>query len=217
MNPKVKVKVITNGVDVDYFKKEDGIVKELNSIVWVGGTREFYNRDSLLWFLLEIFPLIKKEITDVQFYIVGHIYGKNLRGIIDNSQDNIISVGRVDDIRPWVNKSIVYVAPIRSGSGTKLKVLNALAMSKAVVTTTIGVEGIDATDGRELFIADKAKEFADKIVYLLKHSEVVDKTGKKGRDLIERKYEWKKILIGFDWIYQKTIDSKKTNLSKEIF
>ena len=99
-------------------------------------------------------------------------------------------LGFVPDIRPIVQRASVFVAPIRVGSGTKIKVLNAMAQGKPVVATTIAAEGIDVTPEENILIADDPGEFAEKVGYLLNHEHVAREIGTRARELIEKKYSW---------------------------
>jgi glycosyltransferase involved in cell wall biosynthesis len=104
--------------------------------------------------------------------------------------ESVRVLGFVADIRPIVQQASVFVAPIRIGSGTKIKVLNAMAQGKPVVATTTAAEGIDVTPEENILIADDPEEFAKKILYLFRNEEMRRKMGEKARELIERKYSW---------------------------
>ena len=110
------------------------------------------------------------------------------------------------DIRPIVQRASVFVAPIRIGSGTKIKILNAMAQAKPVVATTTAAEGIDVTPEENILITDDPEEFAKKVLYLLRNEEIAKKMGEKARDLIERKYNWDLIAENIHRIYE---DCKK--------
>jgi glycosyltransferase involved in cell wall biosynthesis len=109
------------------------------------------------------------------------------------SDKSFVLEGYKEDIRPIVQKSAVYVVPIRIGGGTRLKILDAMAMGKAVVSTTIGCEGIDVDDSENICIADSPDEFAAKTVMLIKNENMRQKIGQNARLLIENKYTWKRI------------------------
>jgi len=207
MNPRARILIIPNGVDVDYFKNDNTITQEPNSIIWVGGTGEFYNRNSLINFLKAAFPLIVRKVPNLIFYIIGTVNSRELLGLVEKYSKNIKILGEVEDIRPWVCRAMAYVAPICSGGGTKIKVLNAMALSKVVVTTTCGAEGIDVLNGKELFIADSPNDFAERTIFLLKEKEIRNEMGRLGRELIVQKYSWEKILADYDDIYLKLLDS----------
>lgn len=115
---------------------------------------------------------------------------------------NVRVLGFVPDVRPIVQRASVFIAPIRVGSGTKIKVLNAMAQAKAVVATTTAAEGIDVARGENILIADGPEEFGEKIVYLLSHEEIAKEIGARARKLIEKKYSWDVISENIHRIYE---------------
>jgi glycosyltransferase involved in cell wall biosynthesis len=180
--------VIPNGVDTDYFAPE-GRSDHL-SLIWTGGMNSLYNREAVDFFADSIFPRIEEKIPDVKFSIVGAGQTKKILKLRDKNQ-NVRLTGYVDDVRPYMDAATVYIAPIKSGSGTKLKVLHALSMGKPVITTTVGAEGLDVQDGVHLLIEDDPKMFAEKTVYLLTNPAVAERLGKNGRRLMVEKYDWR--------------------------
>lgn len=207
--PDGKFVTIPNGVDIEHFKcRKTKVIP--NSLVWVGGMRSFYNRDAVNYFLDEIIPLIQCEIPDVKVTFVGSSPPK---GLLEISKRNpqIKFTGFVEDIRPYVEEAAVYIAPIRSGSGTKLKILNALSLSKAVVTTSIGAEGIEVSPNENIFIADNPEDFAQTTIELLKNPDMAEFAGKEGRKLIEEKYDWETICRKMNQVYEEII---KKGISK---
>jgi len=151
-----------------------------------------YNSDAVDYFLEEIFPLLRKKIPEITVSFIGNFPTAKLLKYSKNYK-NLIVHGFVDDVRPHMMEAAVFFAPIRIGSGTKLKVLNAMALEKAVITTTIGAEGINAAPGIDLMIADTPQDFAAKTIYLLQHPEEASLMGKKGREVIEKYYGWETI------------------------
>jgi len=145
------------------------------------------NIDAVVWFSSEIFPKIKNEIPEAQFVIVGQ---KPTPAVKNLELINGIKVtGAVDDIRPHIGGATVYVAPLRMGGGTRFKLLEAMAMKKPIVSTTIGAEGFAIQNGREMLIADDTDSFAQAVIALLRDES-------KRRTLSEAGYEFVK---GYDW------------------
>lgn len=180
--------VIPNGVDVRYFKPESGEVKR-DHLVWVGGMTGPYNSDAVDFFLEKIWSLVKYKVPEATIDFAGGGPTQTLRK--KALEDKTVHVlGFVPDIRPIVQGASVFVAPIRIGSGTKIKILNAMAQAKPVVATTTAAEGIDVTPEENILITDDPEEFAKKILYLLKNEEMRRKMGEKARELIVRKYSW---------------------------
>lgn len=198
---KDNFEIVPNGVDIEYFKPNNVKLK-FNSLVWAGGMGDPYNKDAVDYFLEEIFPIIHSEIPDVQMNFIGPSPTDKLIKLAQN-YPNIKVTGYVDDIRPYVAESSIFVAPLRSGSGTKIKVLNAMAQGKAVVTTSVGAEGINVENKKNIIISDDPKEFAENMIYLLKNPEVAKKMGEYGRNLIENNYAWEIIFNQMNFIYEK--------------
>lgn len=188
--PTIRTETIPNGVDLRYFKPEH---RENNPgeprLIYTGGMNMFANRDAVLWFLREIWPMIKAELPAVKFYAVGQDPPTELLKMTE-TDPGVIVTGYVDDIRPLVDQSVVYVVPLRVGGGTRLKVLDAMAMEKAIVSTTIGAEGIHVTSGHNIVLADEPREFARKTLELLRNPDLRSSLGMAARNLVETEYSW---------------------------
>jgi len=199
MSPEANLRVVPNGVDTRYFSDGKGrcIPK---SIVWVGGMKNMYNKEAVEYFCHSIFPLIHKEIPEIRFVAIGTNPSPSLLNLA-KTNPNVKILGFVDDVRPAMREAAVYIAPIKSGGGTKLKVLNALSMAKPLVTTSVGAEGIDVTDGVHFMLADDAATFAEKTVELLNNPELAKKLGDNGRKRMIEKYDWEIIGKQMDDIY----------------
>ncbi|RLI62703.1 MAG: hypothetical protein DRO67_06900, partial [Candidatus Asgardarchaeum californiense] len=210
LSPKARFEVIPNGVDISYFKSKS-ILNFSNTLIWVGGMGEAHNRKSVEYFLKKIFPLIINEIPDIKVFFIGASPCSKLLNMAEK-YPNIRILGYVDDIRPHVQKISIFIAPIISGSGTKIKVLNALAMGKPVVTTSIGAEGIDVTPGENIIIADTPEEFAEKVIELLKNPKKAKELGEKGRKLIEEKYSWDVISVKIYKTYDELLSKNKISI-----
>lgn len=180
--------VIPNGVDVGYFNPGSDDVKK-DHLVWVGGMTGPYNSDAVDFFIEEIWSRIKYQVPGATIDFAGGGPTQTLRSKA-LEDDRVHVLGFVPDIRPIVQRASVFIAPIRIGSGTKIKVLNAMAQAKPVVATTTAAEGIEVTPGKDILIADDPGEFAEKVVYLLGHEHVAREIGARARELIEKKYSW---------------------------
>lgn len=193
--------ILPNGVDIKYFSPLNNTKINKNSLIWTGGMRYAYSADAVDYFLDEVLPLIRLEISDIKVSFVGSSPTSKL---IKNAKDNpnIKVHGYVDDIRMYIQQAAVFIAPIRSGSGTKIKVLNAMALEKAVVTTSIGAEGIKVKPDEDIMIADTPQEFAEKTIYLLRHPEEAKIMGSKGRAVIEKHYSWESIGMKMYKVYE---------------
>lgn len=194
--PEDKIDVIPNGVDCESFnpiKVVDEIALSHPNILFMGSLSYQPNKIAIKTYLQHIHPIIKKEIPKIKFYVIGKNCPEWLKehSKIDNSVEII---GFVKDVRPYIMNAGVCIAPLTRGSGTRLKILEYIAMSKPVVSTTIGAEGLEIEDGKNILIADDWSEFADKIIELLNDDHLAKKIGANGRKLVEEKYDWKKIV-----------------------
>jgi sugar transferase (PEP-CTERM/EpsH1 system associated) len=181
------VEVIDNGVDLAYFKPANSKPK-LHHLVFTGSMDWRPNQDAMIYFVHDILPLIRKQIPEVTFSIVGR---KPPQKIIDlGSQKGVTVTGTVDDVRDYISEAAVYVVPLRIGGGSRLKILEAMAMEKPVISTSIGAEGLQVTDKKNIAIFDKPGDFADGVVALLQDAAYQQTLGKAGRELVEQNYGW---------------------------
>ncbi|MGM0588476.1 MAG: glycosyltransferase family 4 protein [Bacteroidota bacterium] len=196
--PDIPRFVIPNGVDTQYFSK-NGTVEEPYSIVFTGTMRYVPNYDGMIYFLNEIFPEIKRQVPQAKIYIVGN----NPPPVLQKyASDSVIITGFVDDVRPYIDRASVYVVPLNMGSGTRLKVVEALSMRKPVVSTSIGCEGIDVVDGEHIIIRDDSQEFAEAVIQLFTDHSSREKLIEQGYDLVTRTYDWRVIGRAIDEAFQ---------------
>ena len=183
-----KLSTVQTGVDVEYFRP--GSEPELpNSLVFTGSMDWLPNEDSMLYFVSEILPLIRTEIPDVTLTIVGRHPSSRLRAAAA-AQPNVELTGRVEDVRPYVNAGAISIVPLRIGGGTRLKIFEAMAAEKAVISTSIGAEGLPVTDGEHLLIADTPRDFADRAIELLRDPGRRRAIGAAARRLVVERYSW---------------------------
>lgn len=185
--PEARTAVVPNGVDTEYF--QDDSTDEGPALVYTGGMNMFANRDAVLYFLRDIWPAIRARVPDARFFAVGQDPPPELRAIADRDPQVTVT-GYVADIRPLVRQAAVYVVPLRVGGGTRLKVLDAMAMGKALVSTSIGCEGIDVEAGRHLVVADDPGAFAEATSLLLGDGTRRRALGRAARALVEQTYAW---------------------------
>ena len=201
----ITLAVVPNGVDTDYFFPSQG--SETLSLVYTGGMNMFANKDAVLYFLNEIWLLIKAEEPSAEFYAVGQDPPPELIKIAGNDPQVIVP-GYVDDIRPFVAKASVYVVPLRVGGGTRLKILDAMAMGKAIVSTSIGCEGLKVSNGENILIADTPSTFAENTLELLRNKRKRGDLGAAARRLVESKYGWETIGRTLQQVYEKAVNGK---------
>ena len=193
--PAARVRAIPTGVDLSYFapgtSREDD-----TSLVFMGSMDWLPNEDAVLHFLEAILPRVRGEVRNVSFTVVGRNPGPRLRAAA--ARDGIALTGRVEDIRPHVLRAAVFVVPLRVGGGTRLKIFEALAMGKAVVSTTVGAEGLPLVPGLHFVRADDPDEFAQAVVSLLRDPGLRRSLGLQGRRLVEERYGWPRVAEEFE-------------------
>lgn len=185
------IEVIPNCVRVaDY--AEIQVAPEPNTLIFTGSFRYFANYEAMLWFLQEVYPLVKAQIPAVRLAITGDHAGKPLP-----QADGVVLKGFVDDIRPFIAASWLSVVPILAGGGTRLKILEAMALRTPVIATSKGAEGLAAKDGVHLLIADTPQAFAEATIRLLNDPQLRRKLADQGYELVRTKYDWTVILPEF--------------------
>lgn len=152
--------VIPNGVDIDYFLAPNETAYEPHSMVFVGGLNWYPNRKAMSYFATEVWPLLKRVIPDVTMNVIGRDPPRSLLHLSERDPAFRLH-GYVDDIRPYVHRAHAYVCPILEGGGTKLKVLDALAMGAALVASPEACEGLDVEHGRDVLIAHGPAEYVE--------------------------------------------------------
>jgi sugar transferase (PEP-CTERM/EpsH1 system associated) len=185
--PGVRTALVPNGVDTTYFTPDADA--ETPALIYTGGMNMFANRDAVEYFLNEIWPLIRERVPGVRFFAVGQDPSRDILRAAE-TDSSVVVTGYVDDIRPYVRQAAVYAVPLRVGGGTRLKVLDAMAMGKAMVSTSLGCEGIAARSGEHLITADTPTAFADAAVALLNDASRRRALGAAARRLVEQKYAW---------------------------
>jgi glycosyltransferase involved in cell wall biosynthesis len=207
-NSAADITVIDNGVDTDYFRPSDQTI-EPDTLVYAGSMSWYPNAEAMLYFAREIWPLLRNEVPSIVMNVIGSHAPKGLIEV-GKRDSNFKLHGFVDDVRPIIHKAGVYVVPITVGGGTRLKILDAMAMGKAIVSTSIGCEGIRTRHGENILIADDPKEFCREIVRLLNDENLRRRLGTNARKTAEEYYSWKKIAPRLNEIYR-FLGEKRSN------
>ena len=183
--PEAAIQIVPNGVDTKVFLPGAGGHR---GVVFVGGASWFPNRDAMEYFAHEILPLLRHDQEDLQVTWVG----RSSDAIRDtyNQEHGIELTGYVDSIEPYVAEAACYIVPLRVGGGTRLKILDAWAMGKAVVSTSVGCEGLDARDGENILIRDTPQAFAAGVRQILTDTTLRRRLAAAARDTAERTYDW---------------------------
>jgi glycosyltransferase involved in cell wall biosynthesis len=187
----VPVEVVANGVDPERFNPKDLQEWAHPSLVYTGGLGS-QGGEGVLKFMEEIYPLIREEVPKVRLHLVGgeilpHVHRAALR------DGSVVLEGMVDDVRPYMAGGWVFVVPLWIGSGTRLKILEASSMEKAVVSTPVGVEGLELNAGHHLFVEQTPTGFAERCVELLRDPRLRREMGQRAREAVCSRYNWSKI------------------------
>lgn len=182
-----------NGVDVGYFSPSGEEPDEPGMLVSVGSMDQVRNVDASRFFVDEVLPLLRERGLEVRYYIVGQNPTKEVRAM---GNDPAVTVtGTVDDVRPFLERSTVVVAPYRMGSGVKHKIPISFSMGKPVVATPNACQGLDVTDGREVMIAEGPEAFADAVQNLLDSKAKRDEMARRAQTFVRREYSWD-VIVG---------------------
>jgi sugar transferase (PEP-CTERM/EpsH1 system associated) len=187
---KSRITVVANGVDTNGYSPSEQQARS-KRIVYSGAVTYQPNLDAMMFFANEILPLIQAEIPEVSLTISGSTDGVDVSGLAANPA--VRFSGHVPDIRPLVGESAVCVVPLRKGAGTRLKVLEAMALGTPVVSTTKGVEGLDLEPGTHFLLADEPEAFARQVLRLLSDDELHQDIRHRARTVVEERYDWENI------------------------
>ncbi len=194
--PGALIRSVPTGVDINFFQPGELAKQEPLELVFSGSMDWQPNEDAILFFIDAILPLVRSRVPQVSLTVVGRNPGTALRAAAERSQVQV--TGTVDDIRPYVERAAVYIVPLRIGGGTRLKIFEALAMGKAIVSTTIGAEGLPLDEGVHVLRADDPASFANKVVDLLEDRQQRERLGTAGRALVEEHFSWPRVAEQFE-------------------
>lgn len=186
-NPNLHIATVPNGVDTRAFQPLPMPADGSSNVIYVGNMSYRPNVDAVKWFCNHILPLIRQEIPNAEMWIVGN---NPLPEVLDLTNEFIHVTGRVEDVRPYYEKSSVCIIPLRAGGGTRLKILESMALGRPVVSTSIGYEGIAAQDGENILVADDPETFARQSIRLLQDEQIRQKIVTKARDFVVANYDW---------------------------
>jgi glycosyltransferase involved in cell wall biosynthesis len=185
-----RIKVIPNGVDCDHNRPGWGQARDCR-LVFNGSLTYSANYDAMRWFLGQIYPLVQEQMPQVSLTITGSLQGVDLSGL--NLDSSVQFSGHVADVRPLVGGATACVVPMRQGSGTRIKILEAMALGTPVVATSKGAEGLQVSHGHDLLIADPPAEFATQVLRLLRDPDLRGRLAANAHHLVERHYDWRAI------------------------
>ncbi|HXY86787.1 MAG TPA: glycosyltransferase [Gaiellaceae bacterium] len=199
--PATLTAVVPNGVDLDYFSPSS-LGPDPNTLVFNGLMKYRPNLDAAHYLVDEIWPLIRRRRPEASLTIVGRGEPADLERL---RKPGVTVTGEVADIRPYVERAAVVAVPVRMGGGTRLKVVEGLAMGKAMVSTSLGCEGVNVADHEHLLVADGAERFAASVVALFDDKATAAALGRAGRALMEREYSWDAAADRLEALYRQLV------------
>jgi len=182
------VSTLPTGVDTDFFRPLDD-PPQPGRLVFVGSMDWDPNEDGILWLLREVYPRIRQAVPDASLSVVGRNPSLHLRALAAR-EPGVEITGWVPDVRPHLSRAAVVVVPLRVGGGTRIKIPEAMAMGKAVVSTPVGAEGLPFCDGREIRIAEQPEEFAQAVIELLRNVSLRNSIGTLALKEVASRYSW---------------------------
>jgi polysaccharide biosynthesis protein PslH len=186
------VSTIPTGVDADYFRPLN-VPERPGRLVFVGSMDWYPNEDGVLWFLRDVFPLIQRTVPEASLTIVG----RNPSSALSDAASKLSGVeitGRVTDVRPYLAEAEAVIVPLRVGGGTRIKIPEAMAMGKPVVSTHIGAEGLPFDHNREILLEDEPEKFAASVVALLQNPQIRSAIGDAGRARVVQQHGWESVV-----------------------
>lgn len=193
------------GIDLEHYKY-DHSEEEYPSLFHIGAMDWTPNLEGIEWFLNHIWPHINQKFPDLKFYLAGR---KMPESLLNTNHKNFIVVGEVENANKFISSKSIMVVPLLTAGGIRVKIIEAMALGKSVISTSIGAHGIDYTPNENLFIADKKEQFLKAIEYLISQHENHLKTGRQARQLVEEKYDNNKLTEELVDFYSQLINTNK--------
>ena len=193
---RAPVHVVQTGVDTQYFRPASDTPARRAHLVFTGSMDWLPNEDGMLYFVRDILPLVRQAEPGATLSIIGRAPTPAVRKLAE--QHGVEVTGSVDDVRPHVAAGSVYVVPLRIGGGTRLKIFEAMGMGKAVVSTTIGAEGLPVTNDADIVIADEPATFAAAIVRMIRDDAARTRLQDAARRLVVERYDWSAVAQDFE-------------------
>jgi polysaccharide biosynthesis protein PslH len=202
--PDERIVLAPNGVDVGFFQTNPDIERDSRTAVYMGDYKYFPNTDAVNYFAKEILPLIQSQRPDFHLTLLGKDPSPEIQALAGGT---VTVTGLVDDTRPYLQGSAVFICPLRSGSGTRFKLMESLACGCPVVSTSLGCEGLGALDGVHMLIRDDAQSFADAVIDLLDNPQRGQAMGQAGREWVIEKHAWEHSAALIRKAYQRIINA----------
>ena len=199
---------VPTGVDTEFFRPSGNRERRPMNLVFTGSMDWLPNEDAIRYFTEQIMPRIKQVVPEVTLTVVGR---DPYPGLLELSKrdPSVIVTGRVEDVRPFMEEAAAYIVPLRIGGGTRLKIFEAMAMEKAIVSTSVGAEGLPVSHGKEILLADSPESFADDVVKLLTHEALAKELGEGAAAKVRQQFGWNKVADSFATVCKLAIDLKR--------
>lgn len=197
---------VPTGVDVSFFQPSGKVEREPHNLVFTGSMDWLPNEDAISYFTKEILPRIRQSVPGVTLTVVGRNPFPSLVELAKRDP-SVIVTGRVEDVRPYIERAAAYVVPLRVGGGTRIKIYEAMAMEKAIISTTVGAEGLPLASGVELLLADTPEDFAGQVVRVLKDDNLAQELGSRAARLVRERFGWDAVASSFTDICERAVRS----------
>lgn len=199
-----RVADVPTGVDTEFFRPTGAQARMPHNLVFTGSMDWLPNEDAMQFFIKEILPRVRQTVPDVTLTVVGR---DPYPSLVEQSRrdPNIIVTGRVADVRPYMEQAAAYVVPIRVGGGTRLKIYEAMAMERPIISTTVGAEGLPVSDGAELLLADTAEAFAAAVVRVLTDADLAHALAARAAAVVREKYGWDGVATEFAALCERAV------------
>jgi len=201
--PTTASEIVPNGVNVDYFSTGDPYQSN-RSIIFTGLMNYPPNIDAVTWFCDAVLPILTRRYPDLLFRIVGDKPPSRVRAL--SNRRGIEVTGRVEDVRPYLADAAAVVVPVRAGAGTRLKILEAMAMRRPVVSTSRGAEGLAVTATKNILLGETPEALAGHLSAVLDNPVLGEQLGNAGRRLVEAAYDWPHCLKGLENLYDRIVN-----------
>lgn len=210
--PGARCMVVENGVDTDYFKPLGGLQRRPNRIAFAGGMDWYPNHQAVEWLCNEIWPALTMEGPGWDLVVVGRSPSESLIKLAAGSA-SVEPTGFVPDVRPFLSSAGIFICPIRDGGGTRLKILDALAMECALVSTRLGVEGLSLKDGQHYLNAETTADFVRQCRRLREDPDLAQRLAREGREYVLRHFSWDVVGGHLNLAYEDALDAMRTKVT----
>jgi polysaccharide biosynthesis protein PslH len=208
------ISALPTGVDTDFFHPVESSPVP-GRLVFVGSMDWDPNEDGVVWFLESVYPLIRQAVPNASFVIVGRKPSSRLRAIAGKAQ-SVEVTGGVPDVRPYLSQAEVVVVPLRVGGGTRIKIPEAMAMAKAVVSTPIGAEGLPFQDGKQIRLEEQPQDFANAVVELLRKPPLRKAVENAARNEVVANHGWEAVVDKVEEVLDRVLSNGENPVSEEV-